>query len=141
VRTVATEKGYVNTLGHEYFRIPAPDYKRPRDQDIDRFVQFYKQHGSGKWIHFHCAAGQGRTTTFMTMFDMMKNAKNVSAKDIMKRQWMVGGIDINATDKKDRNRKTWAEERRDFILRFHKYAAAEGPDFKKTWSEWNKKAE
>jgi protein-tyrosine phosphatase len=138
VSSVMTEKKFVNQLGYEYYRIPAPDYKRPRDQDVDRFVSFYKHLKGNKWVHFHCAAGQGRTTTFMTMFDMMKNSKNVSSKDIIRRQWMIGGVDLEKVDRAHPNRKLWAEERRSFILQFYKYASSEGPEFKKSWSEWLK---
>ena len=42
--------------------------------------------------HFHCKEGIGRTTTFMIMYDIMKNYKEVSLNDIIKRQYLPSGI-------------------------------------------------
>lgn len=39
---------------------------------------------------FHCEAGEGRTTAYMAMYDMMKNP-DVSLKDILYRQHLLGG--------------------------------------------------
>jgi protein-tyrosine phosphatase len=131
-----SEKEFLTQLGIEYIRIPAPDYQPPRDQDVDLFISHYKKLKSEDWLHFHCAAGEGRTTTFMTMYDMMKNYKNVSASEIVHRQWAIGGLDL-LRSKQDPRRNAWVEARVKFINRFYEYCTSEGPEFKKTWSEWN----
>lgn len=62
--------------GH-YIRLTIPDHLKPAtDRDVDLFTSelervFVAAQKEGKvpWIHFHCAAGQGRTTTFMTLYE------------------------------------------------------------------------
>ena len=43
-------------------------------------------------ILFHCDAGDGRTTMFMSMYQMMKNINNLSLSTILNDQISVGGI-------------------------------------------------
>lgn len=44
-------------------------------------------------IHFHCKAGIGRTTTFMIMYDIIKNYQHISLNDIIKRQVVLSKMD------------------------------------------------
>lgn len=41
-------------------------------ENIDEFIKLYKSLPKDAWLHFHCEAGKGRTTTFLAMYDMMK---------------------------------------------------------------------
>lgn len=138
IKKTNTEKDFLAQLGVGYFRIPVPDFQRPKDEEVDLFVDFVKKLPKDTWLHFHCAAGQGRTTTFMTMFDMMRNSSKVSSQDLIGRQYLLGGVDLLKTLKEDPQKRTWAIARAKFIQDFYKYCKAQGPEFKKTWSVWRK---
>jgi protein-tyrosine phosphatase len=138
VSSAQTERQFVIGQKAEYLRIPAPDHQRPRDQDIDMFISQYKKLQSNYWIHFHCAAGMGRTTTFLSMYDMMRNSSKLSMNDIVKRQWLIGGADLLDTSKPNQKRGQWSKERVEFLDKFYQYAKNQAPEFKLTWSEWSK---
>jgi len=139
--SVQTEKELLEEMDVGYFRIAGPDYKRPKDTDVDRFVSFVKTLPENRWLHFHCAAGMGRTTTFMAMYDIMRNFSRAGIADIVNRQRDLGGIDLIGKAKKaNKNRNDWAVERGLFIQKFYKYSQEEGPNsFETPWSEWSKK--
>ncbi|MGG7144245.1 fused DSP-PTPase phosphatase/NAD kinase-like protein [Clostridium nigeriense] len=69
-----------------YLRIPVTDGNMPTDDMVDYFIKFVNNQPKNTWLHFHCKEGIGRTTTFMIMYDIMKNYKDVSLNDIIKRQ-------------------------------------------------------
>jgi hypothetical protein len=81
-------------LGLEYLRLPTTDHVRPRDSEVDEFVRFALDLAPGTWLHFHCRGGDGRTTTFFVMHDIMHNAPEVSVEDILKRQHLLGGSEL-----------------------------------------------
>lgn len=69
-----------------YLRIPVTDGNMPTEDMVDYFIKFVNNQPKDTWLHFHCKEGIGRTTTFMIMYDIMKNYKEVSLNDIIKRQ-------------------------------------------------------
>ncbi|VYU64433.1 hypothetical protein [Clostridium tertium] len=75
-----------------YLRIPVTDGSTPNDEMVDYFIDIVKNTPENTWYHFHCKEGIGRTTTFMIMYDIMKNYKEVSLNDIIKRQVLLSGI-------------------------------------------------
>lgn len=82
-----------------YIRIPVTDGEVPTDDMVDYFIDFVNKLPNNAWLHFHCKAGIGRTTTFMIMYDIMKNYKDVSLNDIIKRQVVLSKMsDKNAQD-------------------------------------------
>jgi inositol hexakisphosphate len=135
VKHVATEQELTQTEDVEYFRITATDHTKPNDLDVDRFVEFVKNLPQDTWLHFHCEAGQGRTTTFLVMYDMLRNAKQVSLEDIVRRQWMLGGIDLFQNPSLDNWKYPFALERAEFIKKFYDYAREGTPQ---SWSTWSK---
>ncbi len=44
------------------------DDMAPDAAQTDRFVEFCRTMAPGTWLHIHCRAGHGRTTTFMVMY-------------------------------------------------------------------------
>lgn len=94
VKTVSTEAQAVEKAGMNYFRIPVPDYHPPSPQQVDQFLTLIKKIPSDSWLHFHCAAGKGRTTLFMVMRDIIANGKELSLEDIVNRQNALGGINL-----------------------------------------------
>ena len=137
--SIATEADLVTQLGASYLRIPVPDHQRPKDRDVDLFLSQVKGLSPETWIHFHCEAGKGRTTTFLVLYDILRNCTGVSLSAILERQKRLGGSDLQDTHSKtDPRRKKWAMERFEFIQQFYKYCLGESPTFRSTWSNWSK---
>src|SRR5260221_8060214 len=90
VKDATTEMGLAHQLGIDYIRIPVSDHCRPTDDMVDRFVTFVHGLPANAWLHFHCHGGDGRTTTFMALYDMIRNAQNVSLDDTVARQSLIG---------------------------------------------------
>ncbi len=132
---VQNENELVEDKGMSYIRIPVTDKEKPSDDIVDYFVQFVQALPKNTWVHFHCEEGLGRTTTFMAMYDIMKNAKKVNLEDIMNRQVLIGGQDL--LDDKI-NTSTNAKERAEFIKKFYEYSLQNNNNFKITWSQWLK---
>lgn len=75
-----------------YYRIPVTDGNLPSPEMVSRFVNFVNSLPQNTWLHFHCKAGVGRTTTFMIMYDIIKNCNTVTLKDIIDRQIFISNL-------------------------------------------------
>lgn len=64
----------MSRLQLNYIRIPVQDRHGPDDDTVNAFVTFVKTLPEDVWLHFHCLAGEGRTTTFMVIYDILRNA-------------------------------------------------------------------
>lgn len=136
--SVLSERELVEKLGANYIRIPVIDHHYPSDEEADNIVYLVKSMPAGSWLHLHCAAGEGRTTTVMSMIDMMYNSSFLSPLEIMQRQRAIGGAIVYDPEGHyaDRpHRLAQAVERRDFLNLFHQYCV-ENPHFEETWSSW-----
>jgi len=121
-----------------YLRLPSTDHCRPRDHEVDQFVAFEASLSSNMWLHFHCRAGDGRTTTFMALHDIIHNAPGDSLQTILARQKSIGGIDLSSysTNANDFS-LPFSNERVDFVANFYDYVVQAKPgNFKLTWSDW-----
>ncbi len=137
-RKAITEEELCRESGIGYMRIPVTDHLKPEDRDVDQFVDFVRTMPKDAWLNFHCKAGMGRTTTFMAMYDMMHNAGRVSANDIGRRQFLLGGVDLLG-DKpaRDEYRKIAGEQRKNFAHQFYQYCLEnKESNFAVNWSEW-----
>lgn len=134
--TVRNEKRLAQELGMGYYRVPVTDHHRPTDAAVDDFIQFAKTLPNNAWLHFHCRAGVGRTTTFLIMYDMMRNAKQVDFRDIIDRQMLLGGSDIirHYDRKNSRNPNTRAIHQ--FLQQFYCYCQGNPDNYATSWREW-----
>ena len=73
------------------------------------------------------------------MYDIIKNAKRVSLKEIIARQGIIGPLALT----KMPTSKSWkyplAHERLAFIEKFYQYIFEVGDSFDPLWSDWVKK--
>lgn len=138
VHQTSTEEELVTKLGHAYKRLYVQDYHAPQDKEVDRFIKMINKLSPDKWIYFHCRAGIGRTTVFMTMYDMMHNAKKVSLEDILTRQNALGGKDLRQLPSKTHFKYQWGVDRLKFITQFYEYARGNKDHFATSWTEWLK---
>lgn len=133
-KEVENEQTLTKTNSLSYIRIPVTDNNLPTDDAVDYFIESIKKQPKNTWFHFHCKHGVGRTTAFMIMYDMMKNYKEVSAEDIIKRQLILGNL--NDTDIKP----FYDKNSLGFLQNFYKYCIENGDNFNITWSEWKQTA-
>jgi hypothetical protein len=54
-----------------YVRIPVTDHCAPTDAALEQLRAVWRKMSSKSWVHFHCHGGDGRTTTFLALFDML----------------------------------------------------------------------
>lgn len=140
VTSARTEEEMVRQHGAGYFRLALSDHFRPDDADVDRFIQFSKTLPKDAWLHFHCFAGQGRTTIFMVMYDILKNAKNLSYDEIVYRQALLGVVDLREIPDSKKNWKKKAYvERAQFTKHFYDFVRQSPDGLPQSWSEWAKK--
>lgn len=140
VEVVMREQEAVKSFGAHYIRLPVTDHFRPEERDIDDFIAMVKGLPVGVWLHFKCRGGKGRTTTFMTLYDIIQNPK-VSLEHILARQKALGGTDLSHN--KISVGKEWkyrlAQDRINIIRVFFEYRhASDGWDHMK-FSDWVKK--
>jgi predicted protein tyrosine phosphatase len=136
--TPLTERELVQSQGAGYFRIPATDFLPPTAANVDRFVAFASSLPPEVWLHIHCHAGDGRTTTFLAIWDMMHNAARVSVEDIVRRQALLGPHDLFAVGTPENWKYPFQLEMAGFIRRFHQYAKENAADgFTVPWSVWS----
>lgn len=133
--SVKTEEEIVTDMGFRYARIYATDKTWPSDEAIEDFLKFIESLPDGAWLHFHCHAGHGRTTSFMAMYDMIRNP-DVSADDIIKRQYLIGGIDLTAMKKSEAKNEMIAH-RLKVLHDFSRYIKSRHTgETSLGWSEW-----
>lgn len=138
--SVATEEEIATFHGLEYIRLPTLDHYRPSDRIVNDFVELIKNNPNS-FLHVHCHVGKGRTTTFMAMYDMFYNAKDVEFEEILVRQKAIDGEDLMKHLKKpmDERKRKFAEERLEFLANFYKYCKNSDP-FTTSWNVWVKEA-
>lgn len=136
--TSLTEQALLQEHNMGYLRLPTTDRCRPRDSEVDRFITFEMGLDKDRWLHFHCRAGDGRTTTFMAMHDIFHNAEVDSLELILKRQKSLGGIDLMHPSKShDSFEHPFELERIEFMKNYYKYIRhVKLEKISLTWSEW-----
>jgi protein-tyrosine phosphatase len=139
VEHASIERDVVQSAGGNYVRITVTDHTRPLDDEVDRFILAVRALPEDAWAHFHCEAGLGRTTTFMALYDMLRNASRVSLEDIVQRHRILShGYDVLQSDESGNWKAPYAAERAEFIRAFYDYARANSNGRPRVWSEWLK---
>lgn len=137
VMTYKTEKQVAEAEGFEYIRLACTDHIFSDAEDIDCFISFVKSIDiSDSWLHFHCAAGEGRTGLYMILYDMIRNP-DVSLKDITYRHAMLGSNYLFYLGDEDNYKKPLYEEKARMTPLLYQYVQENyATDFEISWSEW-----
>jgi protein-tyrosine phosphatase len=139
VTQATTERSLVEAAGAHYVRLTVTDHARPLDGEVDRFILAVRAMPADGWAHFHCRAGRGRTTTFMALYDMLRNAREVSIEDIARRQEVLGNdYDVLRPAEPGSWKAPITADRIAFIRAFYEYAKANPGGRPQLWSEWLK---
>ena len=124
--SVCTEEQAVTDCGMQYKRYAVRDGGVPTPQTVDDFVNFIKNKPSDLHLHFHCHAGEGRTTTFMVLYQIMNNPNNLTLEQILSYQYNIGGIVL-----------TNDGYRLDFISSFYEYIQEnKESNYSTNYSKW-----
>ncbi len=86
------ELNLVKDTGLNYVLFATRDGHIPTPTMVDSFVSFIVKTPPTTHLHFHCNHGEGRTTMFMAMFQMMKESSTKSLDEILDEQLAAGGI-------------------------------------------------
>lgn len=131
-KKIINENELANSASLEYIRIPVTDGKIPTDDMVDYFLSMVNQNSKEKWFHFHCKQGVGRSTTFMIMYDAIKNSKEVELKDIIERQLRLADFDEKEI------KSFYNDERINFLNNFYKFTKENSNTYNIKWSDWKK---
>ena len=139
-QNVQTEKEVVEAIGFRYVRFYVTDRTQPDTETIEAFLDFVESLPRDAWLHFHCRAGHGRTTTFMAMYDMIRNP-GIPAETIIERQHLIGGADLTAMkDEEWKNERI--VQRLETLKLFSEYVRARhAGETTLRWGEWIEEAE
>lgn len=140
IKTLDLEQALVERVGFEYVRLTVSDHLRPSDAETDAFVKLIDATPERVWLHMHCRGGNGRSTTFFAMYDMLKNADKVSFNDIIKRQASVKPFyDLADVNRKQGDNKEEYLERFEFLKQFYMYAGDKLRGYTGNWTQWLKR--
>lgn len=110
VKAVATEHQKADEFGFIYVRFPVTDMLFPTPEVVDQFINFVSSLRETDWVHFHCHAGHGRTTTFMVMYEILKHPEITLGENpteelekICRRNAELGGSDLLKFNDGDKN--------------------------------------
>lgn len=135
---VETEQQLVTSHGANYKRIYVLDHNKPDDQEVDQFISFIRKVKPQDWLHFHCRGGKGRSSTFIAMYDMIRNAPKFTYKQILNRQNKFGSIKLDVIP--TREDKLWkadaAVERNEFLQKFYCYVKDPNGYQVRSWGSW-----
>ncbi len=73
-----------------YVRLPVTDHCAPTAGALIQLLELWTQVRPNDWVHYHCHGGDGRTTTFLALYDMLcwaRSDRNLpDVTDFAKRQ-------------------------------------------------------
>lgn len=119
VKEVATEEELAKKNGFEYKRFAVQDHAAPDQKQFLELVKFIKSLPQDKKIYVHCAAGKGRTTSFLTLYDIIKNGDKVTLEEILERQHKAGGSRLDKINEDEKWRENLAQEKLEMIKKFY----------------------
>ncbi|MBX9787084.1 MAG: hypothetical protein K2Y08_07085 [Alphaproteobacteria bacterium] len=136
---VVSEAEEAKKYGFDYEKVNIGSTFVSSDEAIDNVLTFYDNIPENAWLHFHCSHGKGRTSLMLVMLDTMKNAPQVSVKDIVKRQHLLGSEDLFNTEVWENGTytKEQLENRKEFVEKFYQFICQRKAGGQQRWSDWH----
>lgn len=137
VKSAETEGELTQRLHVNYFRLAVRDHHRPSDEIVDCFIEFIKTLPPNSWLHFHCRGGKGRSTAFITLYDMLLYGKKRSFQEVMAYHLSLGGSDLMMLPSGANHwKRKVALARKKFMMQFYQYATDPKGYPQQSWSQW-----
>ena len=138
IQTVTTEAELAASLGLGYQRFPVTDHAKPLDDVVELFVAFTRNFPVTSQVHFHCHGGDGRTTTFLVLYDIVRSRSIPTAAlaDILNRQELISGYDLTKLPAETSWKYQCAANRIALIRNFFDYVHSTGYEQGESWSWW-----
>lgn len=130
---IVSEREIVGQTAAQYCRLTVTDHLGPNDEAVGKFVEIVRDLPKGAALHVHCKGGRGRTTTFMVLYDMLRNAHRLSADAIIDRQNALGQYAIRKIEGKH---EVFRRERMSLLDTFYEYARSNPGGRPHSWTDW-----
>jgi hypothetical protein len=132
---VSSEADLTAARGIGYLRLYVTDDMAPDAVQVDRFIAAVRGLPKETWLHMHCHAGHGRTTTFMVMYALLFGPGGKDLDRIAAEQAALGGAELLGKPKKGWQRELYLA-REAFLRDFAAYAAANPGGRPMTYGQW-----
>lgn len=120
VASAITEENLAKQNGFFYKRFLVQDHAKPDDKQLHEMLKFLLNLPADKKLYVHCAAGKGRTTTFLALYDILKNGNELTLDEILKRQQKIGGSNLyEAEEDEPKWRQELAKEKVAMLQKFY----------------------
>lgn len=116
---VYTEQQLAQALGLGYKRFYVTDHSPPGATEMKAFEQFVQSVPDNTWLYFHCRGGSGRTSTFMVLYDIIRNGTKESLHHKLQYQTQSGGKNLEMMPSKSSYKYPLAQQRLDVIRQFY----------------------
>ncbi|VEG91443.1 phosphatase domain-containing putative toxin [Legionella spiritensis] len=137
IKILQSEQDLVQSMGFAYLRLAIADHRAPQDDEVDKFVSLVNQLPQHHWLHIHCRGGKGRSTTFLAMYDMLKNADKASFNDILARQASIPPYyDLTQIVRNAPEYTVYYQERLTFLTYFYQFAQQRLNGYSGNWTQW-----
>lgn len=140
-KDLKSEEDIFRELGAHYFTPLMGNIEFLANQDfMDDVIRFFEQIPPDGILYIHCLHGKGRTTTFLVLYDIFRNGKQLKLEEITIRQHCFGREDVLDTVVWERG--TWSQDglnaRKDLVERFYEYMNSPDGYPHQKWSQWFK---
>lgn len=135
-----TEREIVQDLGgHYYLPLKGIEDWLGNQSYVEDVIKIFESMPEDAYLYAHCAHGRGRTTTILVFYDIFRNGKTVSLRDIANRHYCLGREDVlNTTLWK---KGTWSQgglnARKDLVERFYAFMTDPQGYGHQSWTQWN----
>jgi hypothetical protein len=136
---IISEVAMAKKYGFDYKNIKIKSANSTSMTSIDKFVAYFDNIPENVWVHFHCRHGKGRTSLALAMLDIMHNAPIVTLPDIIKRQHLLGSVDLFDTvvwKTKGTYSSKALKQRKKFIEDFYDFICQRKAGGIQRWTDW-----
>lgn len=137
VKRVQNERAIVESAHAHYVRIPVEENLRPSDDELDRWITAMRLMPKDAWVHFHCSDGGHRSSLFLILYDILKNARFHSLDELIQRGLRLPDDDDTLRIPVETDwRYPYRRDQAYFLEAFYAYAKANPGTDSPLWGDW-----